>query len=338
MEENNKLIFSNDGTILVRCSAKMDGEVKLSEGIKGIYQGAFKNCTRVESVVLPESLEVIGSNAFEGCAFLMNINIPNGVTYIGEQAFKDCFRLGSITLPASLKKLKNGTFQKCASLEKVTMADPGVQSIDKDCFKNCWNLKEITIPSSVVKMEEAFIGCDELKTLVVKLSGTHRTSTKWIEAVHAIQETERVELERNTGTRIKAYQFGGKNALTTPGSLWLRDSTKYIDHDAFNGSVGLEEISIPGSVKKISSRAFKECINLSKVTIHEGVVRICESAFQNCISLEEISLPRTITSVSRNAFRGCKKLRTVNVYSATEITGEAFVDCPHDLRVIIVNE
>ena len=61
-----------------------------------IGEGAFKDCTSLESIDIPNSVTEIDGYAFGGCTSLESIDIPNSVTEIGEVAFEDCTSLKSI--------------------------------------------------------------------------------------------------------------------------------------------------------------------------------------------------------------------------------------------------
>ena len=52
--------------------------------VTAISSGAFKSCTKLTSVTIPNSVTTIGSSAFEGCHSLASVVIPNSVTSIGE--------------------------------------------------------------------------------------------------------------------------------------------------------------------------------------------------------------------------------------------------------------
>lgn len=62
--------------------------VMLSEYITEIPDGAFKNCTSLETVIAP-SVTSIGKEAFAGCTSLKKFQISAVVTSIGKDAFQD---------------------------------------------------------------------------------------------------------------------------------------------------------------------------------------------------------------------------------------------------------
>lgn len=87
------------------------GEVVIPDGVVCIGNGAFKDCTSMTSVIIPDSVTGIGyinkyssdGGAFEGCTGLTSITIPDGVTNLTDDVFRDCTALTSITLPVSVE-------------------------------------------------------------------------------------------------------------------------------------------------------------------------------------------------------------------------------------------
>ena len=63
---------------------------------------AFRGCSGLTSVTIPNSITSIGYEAFRGCSGLTSISIPNSVTSIGDYAFRDCSGLTSVTIPNSV--------------------------------------------------------------------------------------------------------------------------------------------------------------------------------------------------------------------------------------------
>ena len=55
-----------------------------------IGESAFRQCTKLASVIIPSSVKKIGKQAFEGCYSLTTVEIPSGVTKIERDAFMNC--------------------------------------------------------------------------------------------------------------------------------------------------------------------------------------------------------------------------------------------------------
>lgn len=65
-------------------------QVIIADGVTTIGKDAFKECTKLTSINIPNSVTAIGYMAFYRCEALKSINIPNGVTIIGYQTFSYC--------------------------------------------------------------------------------------------------------------------------------------------------------------------------------------------------------------------------------------------------------
>ena len=55
----------------------------------------------------------IGYEAFRGCSELTSVTIPNSVTSIGDYAFYDCSGLTSVTIPNSVTSIGEYAFAYC---------------------------------------------------------------------------------------------------------------------------------------------------------------------------------------------------------------------------------
>lgn len=64
----------------------------------------------VKSIIIPDGVTGIGDRAFGDCSSLTSIDIPNSVTSIGDKAFIDCSSLTYIDIPNSVKSIGHGAF------------------------------------------------------------------------------------------------------------------------------------------------------------------------------------------------------------------------------------
>jgi hypothetical protein len=84
--------------------------------VKKIGEGAFKNCTKLESITFTKGLTSIGKEAFSGCGRIEEIHLCSGVRTIGAHAFENCKNLIVVDLPEGLKSIGDFAFANCTAL------------------------------------------------------------------------------------------------------------------------------------------------------------------------------------------------------------------------------
>ena len=70
----------------------------------------YFNGEPVTSIVIPDGITGISDFAFCNCTGLTSVTIPDGVVRIGEGAFRGCTNLTSVYAPSSLKEIGNDAF------------------------------------------------------------------------------------------------------------------------------------------------------------------------------------------------------------------------------------
>ena len=156
------MLFSADKKLL-RCPVGKSADCTIPSGTVAIAGGAFKDCSKLESLVIPDSVTAIGKSAFENCAALKRITLPKSITKLEALTFSGCAALAEITLPDSVKTLGEKVFSGCAALKSVKIPAE-VTVIPTEAFFGCVSLESITIPKSVSHINErAFDGCTALK-------------------------------------------------------------------------------------------------------------------------------------------------------------------------------
>ncbi len=167
--EGNKAFLSVGGVLfsadkeLLRYPVGKSADYAVPSGTVAIAGGAFKDCSKLESLVIPDSVISIGESAFENCAALKRITLPKSITKLEALTFSGCATLAEIALPDGVKTLGEKVFSGCAALKSVKIPAE-VTVIPTEAFSGCSSLESITIPKSVSHINErAFDGCTALK-------------------------------------------------------------------------------------------------------------------------------------------------------------------------------
>ena len=98
------------------------------ESLKQISGRAFRNCSDLRRILLPETLEEIGNSAFENCESLRSMYLPAKLRILWENAFKGCDNLTSVRVsPANETFGSNGRCVYRKKNKEVVFFVPGLQ-------------------------------------------------------------------------------------------------------------------------------------------------------------------------------------------------------------------
>ncbi len=349
----------DDGTVEITDYNGSTKTVDIPEKINGksvtsIGNCAFRYCTSLKSITIPNSVMEIGSSAFSGCSSLTSITIPNSVTEIGVYAFKGCTSLTSITIPNSVTNIGDSTFWGCSSLTAIYVTvdnknytsvngvlfnkdktalicypagktdksyniTNSVTSIGDYAFNGCSSLTNVTIPNSVTEIGgSAFVGCASLKSITMP----------------------------NSVTSIGDMAFYKCSSLT---SITIPDSVMSIGSSAFSDCSKLRSITIPNSVTSIGAWAFNGCTGLTAINVAmenqnyvspDGVLYNKDKTTIICYPAgkkgNNYKIPDGVTEIGSIAFSRCSSLTSVTIpNSVTSIGSGAFNGCTSLTRVTI---
>ena len=91
--QNNCLIETGSKTLVVGCKTSI---IPNDGGVTAIGSEAFRGCSELTSIDIPDKITSIGNYAFYHCYELTSVIIPDGVTSIGANAFVECWRLQEV--------------------------------------------------------------------------------------------------------------------------------------------------------------------------------------------------------------------------------------------------
>ena len=233
--------------------------------VVGIGDNAFRDCTGLTSVEIPNSITSIGYGAFYGCRGLISVSIGNSVTSISSAAFGACYALQTVVYNA-----------KNCSLSLSSSGSDGL-------FYNLPSIKNVTIGKDVeVIPSYLFNYCRSLETVIYNARNCKLPIWEYNGPFYNLSSIKNVSI----GTEVEVipkYLFYGCSGLT---SVEISNSVTEIGKCAFFECSGLTSVTLGNSVTSIGDQAFEYCSGLTSVEIPESVTSIGKDAFSWCSSLE----------------------------------------------------
>ena len=201
-------------------------ELQYFTGLTNIGDEAFRSCSALTSITIPNSVTSIGQHAFHSCIGLTTVTIPESVTGIGFAAFHQCHSLASVTIPASVTNISGAAFGECSSLSSIVVENGNNTYISENgvlfnkdkttiiCYPAGKEQTEFTIPESVTSIiYDAFSGCSLLMSVTIP----------------------------NSMTTIGKIAFQNCTGLT---SVTIPNSVTGIGDGAFNGCSNLTSVTV----------------------------------------------------------------------------------------------
>lgn len=313
--DENEGYSSLSSELYIPASVKYNGS---DYTVTSIGEWAFKFCSTLSSVIIPNSVTVIGNNAFYNCEGLTSINIQGNITSIGSYAFQSCSRLASLDIPNSVTSIGEYAFSGCSDLASVNIPI-GITSIGDCTFQSCSSLKSIIIPTGVTSIGyRAFANCSSLISVAIpnsvkSIDGAAFSNCGGLISVNIPNSVVNI----GTGafdycSSLTAINVEEENSSYSSynGVLFNADKTTLIKYPEGKTETSY---SVPEGVMYIGVSAFSSCENLTSVTIANTVASISDHAFLGCLSLESVYIGKGVTGLGESIFSGCYSLNAINV-------------------------
>lgn len=343
-----------DVKVLSAIPASQNGSEK-DIPVTKLYSGAFRDCTEITSVQLPNSVTTIGWDVFYGCTNLKSVNLPKGLTSMGPFAFSHCSSLTSVEIPGTLSFLPYAAFMWCDNLSEVKFGE-GIEGIAEDAFQYCTSLKEAILPNSVDSIgRSAFNGCTALEKVTLG-SGLHKigdyvfsgctslaelTLPEELDSIGKYAFSDIAATSINIPASVKSigsFAFYSKKLVSvyiTDLEAWCKidfenesSNPMYFAERLFLGGKLLRDLTFPKSLDVVKPNTFCGCELFTSVTLHDNIKSIGNYAFYKCSDIPEIKFPAKLKEIGKSAFEFCEKLPALILPSGLETIGErAFYFC-----------
>ncbi len=305
--------YSNEyyGTVVIPESVTYNGT---TYSVTAIGVQAFRYCSGLTSITIPNSVTTIGNSAFSDCTGLTSITIPNSVTTIGNYAFYGCTGLTSITIPNSVTTIGEWAFYDCTGLTNITIGN-SVTAIGNDAFYDCTSLD--TLNFNAVSCADFRFGFDNpfnnLNISTINIGNG-------VERIPAFFASGLTKLTRitipNSITTIGDGAFRGCTSLDTLNydAVSCADfSFSTSSHPFYNSNIST--INIGDCVERIPAFFANSLTKLTSITIPNSVTAIGDQAFCFCNGLTSITIPNSVATIGNYAFWGCTGLTSITVDS-----------------------
>lgn len=132
--------------------------------VVGVEYGAFYNCNKLYSVILPSSITTIKGYAFSCCSKLNHVEIKGPIDTIPSGAFLNCKSLKEVTFSECVVHIGANAFYGCTALRTIHLPQY-LQTIGFDAFKRS-ALQELELPDEMsILGPRALSSCSKLKML-----------------------------------------------------------------------------------------------------------------------------------------------------------------------------
>ena len=285
--------------------------VVLPNTITELEDGVFAECGNLTAVTLPSGMTSIGLYAFQNTG-ITSVSLPPTLTQIGSNAFSGCKDLKSVTVPAGISSLPTACFSNCTSLSSVTLQE-GMTSVGKWAFYNCSSLKTIKIPATVTSLgEEAFQSCTSLVSIrclrenpPTANDNTFSDIDKSTCILYVPSGTKDAYAAATGWSKFAHIQEKGVNEKIKYGKLYYQleeDGTAYVTFETedennykdLSGEITVED--------KIVYKGFEYKVNA-----------VGENALANCKGITKVNLPLIMDYIRGYAFSSCSNLAQINI-------------------------
>ena len=294
------------GNIMSHNYANGYGRISFDNDVICIPEKAFKECTTLTEVILPNSLSRIRSFAFYNCSNLASVTIPESVTEIGAYAFYGCSSVETFVFKHNLPpKIDYTSFLGIDNLQ-ISISYETINEL-----LGFWPMYCILAITNLSEEDSEILNKEETRIYYTTIDN---------QILNVYPQDDNLVIHHSYNE-------------DTGGIIAFSSAVISLQQHAFKDCVTLKTIDLPKCIESIEEEAFENCENLECIIIPNGVNVIKRETFYNCFALKDVILP-PITTIEFNAFGGCKSFSTINLpHGLINLDKWAFNGCNNLLEV-----
>ena len=324
---------------------KLHAPVVLGDGSSdGLYTNSSKKDS-LKMVKLPNTLKVIENNAFKDCAKMDSLVIPPYTNTIGSDVFQGCEELTELTIEAKVPPVLKSSLYKVAIVyvpentgdaywESAYWGDCAI--VPGDGIRLTVDLKEPGTLGKLILEKVSYLR----DVNYIKIKGN--LNTEDMQILGRLKGMIAIDMAELNNATLPEKMFYQRTALKTVVMPLYVDNLE-IGENAFYQCSNLSNIQFPQVVETltIGTQAFYQCGNLSNIQFPQKVKTLVlpqtsfygeRGVFEGCINLSNVQFPQEVETlgIGYNAFNGCSKLSNIQFPKKVEtltIGYDAFYGC-----------
>ena len=319
-----KTTVTSDDTEIIRLGLVGDNWV-LADSVTVIGTYAFRNCTTITTLTVPEQIVRMENYAFAGCTNLTEIhynaivaeNMKEQWSYSENHVFDDAGMLSGgvhVMIGSRVKAIPDALFYPSSRNDNLHIVSLTFQEgsvcayIGEDAFRDCRDLPYVLLPPCVNIIGHNAFGGDcsaaigfESDKLPAELGAFWNGNGSYALNIREIHEADGGIYAIARDEHVILMSYRRDDAIITIPDSFLGVPVTEIAADIFAENETLVSIILPETLTTIGTKAFYSCDRLTSVCIPPSVTYIGDQAFGHCYNLELIEY-RAVDAVTSGKY------------------------------------